>query len=67
MVFGKSTGTPRPSHVPYAREHAKRYQIWDHGRIGKIETAISRAVEAGRVYTSGELTRAVVAYKFSHI
>ena len=59
MLFGKSAGTPRPEQVPYAREHAKRYCIWDSGRIGKIERAISRETEAGRVYTTGQLTRAV--------
>ena len=59
MLFGKSTGTPRPEQIPYTREHAKRYRIWDSGRIGKIERAVSRAVEPGRTYTTGQLVRAV--------
>ena len=64
MLFGKSTGTPRPEQVPYAREHAKRYRIWDSGRIGKIERAVSRAVEPGRTYTTGQLVRAVYHDRF---
>ena len=64
MLFGKSTGTPRPEQAPYAREHAKRYRIWDNGRIGRIERSISRAVEPGRVYTTGELARAVYHDRF---
>lgn len=64
MLFGKSAGTPRPEQVPYTREHAKRYRIWDHGRIGKIECAVSRAVEPGRTYTTGQLVRAVYHNRF---
>ena len=65
VLFGKAAGSPRPSQVPYARAHAIKYRIWESGRIGKIERAISReASEPGRVYTTGELTRAIYHDRF---
>jgi hypothetical protein len=64
MLFGKSTGSPRPSQAPHSREVALKHRIWESGRIGKVERAISRKTEAGKVYTTGELVRAVYRDRF---
>jgi hypothetical protein len=64
ILFGKSTRSPRPSQAPHSREVALKHRIWESGRIGKIERAISRETEAGRVYTTGQLTRAVYHDRF---
>ncbi len=64
VLFGKTPRSPRPEQIPRARAHALKHRIWEHGRIGRIETAISRETISGQVFTTGQLVRAIYHNRF---